>query len=104
MKKKTKKQSPSRTRTPAARRGWTIGECYLIRTVTMFWTGRLVSIDEHELVLEDAAWIADTGRYHQATAAEALREVEPVAGDAILGRGAVVDAIVWPSALPRTPK
>ena len=41
-----------------AQSGWQIGKNYLIRTVTMIDTGRLVGITDHELVLEDAAWIA----------------------------------------------
>ncbi len=45
---------------------WVVGKNYLIRTVTMIDTGRLVKVTEHELVLEDAAWIADTGRFMQA--------------------------------------
>src|SRR3990167_4090803 len=45
---------------------WKIGKCYLIRTVTMIDTGRLVEVTEQELVLEDAAWIADTGRFADA--------------------------------------
>ena len=45
---------------------YTIGEKYLIRTVTHYYTGLLTDVFEHELVLENAAWIADTGRYTQA--------------------------------------
>ena len=83
---------------------WRVGLCYLIRTVTMTWTGRLIAFGEHELVLGDAAWIADTGRYHAATNEDALSEVEPVEGPVIIGRGSVVDAREWKSALPRTVK
>lgn len=41
---------------------WNVGANYLIRTVTMIDTGRLVDVGPQELVLEEAAWIADTGR------------------------------------------
>jgi len=34
---------------------WEIGKNYLIRTVTMIDTGRLVAVSAQELVLEDAA-------------------------------------------------
>ena len=72
---------------------WEIGKCYLIRTVTMFDTGRLVAVTEHELVLEDAAWIADTGQFAQAVEKAEFGEVEPFpSGRVIIGRGAVVDA------------
>ena len=83
---------------------WKVGTCYLIRTVTMAWTGRLVEVGEHELVLEDAAWIADTGRYHKAKTTEDLSEIEPRDGPVIIGRGSVVDAVQWDSDLPRDPK
>ena len=73
---------------------WEIGKVYLIRTVTMIDTGRLVAVTEHELVLEDAAWIADTGRFAQAIEKAEFGEVEPFpSGRVVLGRGAVIDAV-----------
>jgi hypothetical protein len=73
---------------------WEIGKNYLIRTVTMVDTGRLVAVGEHELVLEDAAWIADTGRFSQAVAKAEFGEVEPFpSGRVIIGRGSIVDAV-----------
>ena len=73
---------------------WEIGTIYLIRTVTMIDTGRLVAVGEHELVLEDAAWIADTGRFADALKSLQFNEVEPFPdGRVIIGRGAVVDAV-----------
>lgn len=83
-----------------------VGTAYLIRTVTMYYTGRIVSVHPNEIVLEDAAWIADTGRYHKALETGELSEVEPIKGPAIIGRGALVDAVEWPShvPLPRTVK
>jgi hypothetical protein len=42
---------------------WEIGQSYLIRTVTHYYTGRLVAVDGNELLIEEAAWIADTGRF-----------------------------------------
>ena len=83
---------------------WTVGEKYIIRTVTMIQTGRLVYVDEHELVLEDAAWIADTGRWADALATGDLNEIEPFEDDAIVGRAAICDATVWRHVLPRTKK
>jgi hypothetical protein len=73
---------------------WEIGKVYLIRTVTMIDTGRLVAVTEHELVLEDAAWIADTGRFAQAVEKADFGEVEPFpSGKVIIGRGSVIDAV-----------
>lgn len=73
---------------------WEIGENYLIRTVTMIDTGRLVAVTANELVLEDAAWIADTGRFAQAVEKAEFNEVEPFpSGCVIIGRGAIIDAV-----------
>jgi hypothetical protein len=73
---------------------WVIGKAYLIRTVTMIQTGRLVAVTSQELVLEDAAWIADTGRFADAIKTGKFNEVEPFPdGQVIVGRGAVIDAI-----------
>jgi hypothetical protein len=73
---------------------WEIGKVYLIRTVTMIDTGRLVAVTPYELVLEDAAWIADTGRFADAIQRVEFGEVEPFPeGRVIVGRGAVVDAV-----------
>lgn len=83
---------------------WVIGQAYHIRTVTHYWTGMLVSVTEQELVLEDAAWIADTGRFANFFT-DGPKEVEPVDGPVIIGRGAVIDAQVWTViALPRIQK
>lgn len=83
---------------------WQIGGNYLIRTVTMFDTGRLVAVTEHELVLEDAAWIGDTGRFAEAVRTAEFGEVEPFPdGQVIIGRGAVIDAVRI-NKLPRSTK
>lgn len=73
---------------------WKIGKIYLIRTVTMINVGRLVDVTAQELVLEDAAWIADTGRFSEMMAGEIEpNEVEPFPdGRVIIGRGALIDA------------
>lgn len=83
---------------------WSIGKAYLIRTVTNFWTGRLVAVHSDSLVLEDAAWVADTGRFHQAVTSGTLNEVEPVPRNVIVGRGSIVDATEWPFQLPKDAK
>lgn len=79
---------------------WEVGKAYLIRTVTMTWTGRVREIVGDFLVLDQAAWIADTGRYHSATTADALNEVEPAGDGIFVGLGAVVDSRPWTSDLP----
>ena len=99
--------APTATPTqPAATSGaWVIGENYLIRTVTMIDTGRLVAVTDQELVLEDAAWIADTGRFAQAVLSGEFGEVEPFPTNrpVIINRGSIIDAVSI-TKLPMTQK
>lgn len=78
-----------------------LGEKVFIRTVTYHYTGRVKSITASDLVLEDAAWIADSGRYHNALMEGTLSEVEPIPGWVIICRGAIVDISPWKHELPR---
>lgn len=73
---------------------------YIIRTVTHTYTGKLVWMSEKELVLDTCAWIADSGRWHNAIKDGTLDEVEPMGDGVIIGRGAIVDATPWEHALP----
>jgi hypothetical protein len=70
-----------------------IGKKYLIRTVTMIQTGELVSQSDKFLVLKDAAWIADTGRFSEALRDQSkFNEVEPFKNEVIVAIGAIIDA------------
>ena len=74
---------------------WQIGKKYFIRTVTMHLTGELISVSKQELVLKDAAWIADSGRFNEAIRdINKCSEVEPFAENVIVGRGSIVDATI----------
>jgi hypothetical protein len=81
-----------------------VGEAVLIRTVTHYYTGRIKSVTASDLVLEEAAWIADTGRYSEALTTGKLGEVEPIPTWVILGRGAIIDIVPWKFSLPATVK
>ena len=77
----------------------------LIRTVTCFQVGEIVAFDALEIILHDASWVADTGRFTQALRSGVLNEVEPFAdGLCSVGRGAVVDIANWKHPLPTEPK
>ena len=81
-----------------------IGQYYLIRTVTMIDTGKIVRVTPQEIVLEEAAWIADTGRFADAVKAVKFNEVEPFPdGEVIIGRGSIIDACKISSS-PRSQK
>lgn len=80
-----------------------IGKNIMIRTVTMIFTGRLVAVFPQELVIEDAAWIADTKRWQQFIAEGGIDECEPYPDEqpVIIGRGGLIDATEWLADLPR---
>lgn len=80
-----------------------VGKAFFFRTVTYHLTGRVVRVIGNLLVLEDAAWIADSGRFMQAINAGTLSEVEPV-GDAIINLSTVTDMFPWKHPLPVTQK
>ncbi len=85
---------------------WVIGANYAVRTVTHINVGTLVKVTDKELVLVDAAWVADTGRFHQFVAKGEVGEVEPFPDNipVIMGRGALVDAVEWKHPLLRDQK
>lgn len=81
-----------------------IGGLYFIRTVTNYVTGRVMRVTNQEIIVEDAAWIADTGRFADAIKNVDFDEVEPYpSGEVIIGRSAVIDAVKI-SKLPREQK
>jgi hypothetical protein len=71
-----------------------IGAVYLIRTVTMFEVGRVVAASKQWVMLEDAAWVADTGRFADALKKWQFNEVEPFP-DGVIGVscGSIVDFV-----------
>lgn len=82
------------------------GEKYFIRTVTHYYTGRLVKVTDKELVLLDAAWIADTGRLAEFLSKGVANEVEPYPDgcEVKINRDSIIDGSDWPHALPRVVK
>jgi hypothetical protein len=81
-----------------------IGKNVFVRTVTHHYTGRLVRADERYLELEDAAWIADDGRFAAALKTGVLNEVEPYPAGCLVGVGALLDVSEWLHDLPREQK
>jgi len=83
---------------------WKVGQKYLVRCVTHYQVGELVSVNDKEIVLENASWVADTGRFHDALANGEMSEVEPFTGPVLVNRGAIVDATIWNHDLPTQQK
>ena len=80
-----------------------IGKSYFIRTVTYHLTGRVVKIVGNFLVLEEGAWIADSGRFNEMIKNGKPSEVEPLE-DIIINMSSITDAFQWKHLLPREVK
>lgn len=80
-----------------------VGKKFFIRTVTYHLTGKVTKIVGNILCLEDAAFIAESGRFMQAIKDGTLNEVEPV-GEAFVNFAAVTDFFPWKHELPKEQK
>lgn len=83
-----------------------MGNTVYIRTVTHHYTGKIVLLTKDEIVLHDASWVADSGRWADALRTGILNEVEPYPDGVLVSvnRGAGCDVSDWKHALPRTQK
>lgn len=81
-------------------RFWEIGKCYFVRTVTMHGVGKLVDVQDGELLFSNYSWIADSGRFHDAMKTGEFSEIEPFVNDVIVNRNSVIDATLWLHKLP----
>ena len=80
-----------------------IGKAYLIRTVTFHLLGRIEKVSGDFLVMTDASWVADSGKFSTAITKGELSESEYV-GDAIVNLTAIVDAFPWGHKIPKETK
>jgi hypothetical protein len=80
------------------------GSCVLIRTVTHYYVGRITEVTKLTIHLEDAAWVADTGRFTEALTTGTLGEVEPFPDGVLVFIQACVDISPWAHELPREVK
>lgn len=80
-----------------------IGKAYLLRTVTYHMLGKLERISGNFLVLSEASWVADSGRFGTAISTGELNEIEYV-GDAIVSINSLVDAFPWGHKIPKATK
>lgn len=80
-----------------------IGQKVFIRTVTYHLTGRVKAIYDQGMVLDTAAWIADSGRFADAMKSCEFSEVEPFTTDVYISLAAITDA-TWIDTLPTKQK
>ena len=82
-----------------------IGKQYFIRTGTYHSMGKLKAVKWKFLVLDDASWIPDSGRFTQFLERGELNEVEPIrCGSAnrimFINIDFIADAFEWNHPLP----
>ena len=80
-----------------------VGKSYFFRTVTYHLVGRVKQIVGRFIMLEDASWVADSGRFSDAIKKGSLDEVEPV-GVCWVNCESVVDVFPWSHDLPEKQK
>lgn len=68
-----------------------VGKCYSFRTVTMIYTGKIKSMVGDEILLEKAAWVAETVRWSEYCKTLACKEVEPYCQDVVIFRSGLLD-------------
>ena len=81
-----------------------VGEAYLFRTVTHIEVGRVKRVVGQFVELEDASWIADTGRYHDCLRDGTFSEVEPYPVYTGVNTQALINYAPWPHELPKEQK
>lgn len=81
-----------------------IGEAYLFRTVTHIEVGRVKSVMGAFVTLEDASWIADTGRYHYCLRDGVFNDVEPYPLTTTINSSSLINFAPWPHKLPKEQK
>ena len=80
-----------------------VGKKWFIRTVTYHTVGKIVKLVGKFAILENASWVADSGRFMQAIKDGVLDEVEPV-DNCIVNLDTVVDMFIWKHKLPKEQK
>lgn len=82
-----------------------IGQCYLIRGVTMASVGRVTTVSDKFITLEEGSWVADTGRFSECLKNGTFSEVEVVPDGIIhVSIGAIMDIFNWNHPLPEVTK
>ena len=81
-----------------------IGKAYLFRSVTHIEVGRVVKLTGSFAKIEDASWIADTGRYHNCLKNGTFNEVEPYPDYSEINLDSLINLAPWNHPLPKDQK
>lgn len=91
-------------RTPTPTPFFPFAGAVAIRTVTLYYTGNVKRVENGFVILGEAAWIPDSGRWSTFLAQGTANEVEPFPDEVAVSLGAIVDVAPWTAALPRDVK
>lgn len=80
-----------------------VGKKFFFRTVTYHLVGMVTKVMGSFLILENASWIADSGRFMNCIKEGKINEVEPV-GTAFINISTVTDFFPWKFDLPNEQK
>lgn len=72
-----------------------IGQNTFIRTVTFYYTGRVKEVNSRWVTLQNASWIADTGRFHDFLKNGKCNEYESFIDDISIPIGSIIDVTKW---------
>lgn len=81
-----------------------VGQNIFVRTVTMYYLGRIKTVCGQWLTLEDASWVPDTGRFADFLKDGKANEVEPFQKDVHISLSSVIDVTRFDHRLPREQK
>lgn len=80
-----------------------VGKKIFVRTVTYHLLGRVKKIVGNLILLDEASWIADSGRFMDFIKEGKTNEVEPV-GEVYVNISSIVDLYIWKNSLPKEQK
>ena len=81
-----------------------VGDNLFIRTVTLYYIGKVKEILGSWIVLEDATWVADTGRFHDFLKEYKCNEYEGFINDVKIPMDSIIDVTAWNGPLFRGQK
>lgn len=81
-----------------------VGDKVFIRTVTMYYLGKIKAVCGKYVTLTEASWVSDTGRFYDFLKHGKANEIEPFVDDVHIPVDSMIDATKWGHALPRDQK
>jgi phosphoribosyl 1,2-cyclic phosphodiesterase len=95
LKESLPKQSKTANVKTIQKHPYTIGKQWIIETATKYYVGDVVAVTDTEIILSQAAWLADTGRFNEFMKTGVPLELEPC-GAVVVSRGAIVASLPSP--------